>query len=238
MFPRASPARRRALVGWWSARLLGILHVSAHLDGSAPGSDGTPMMIASNHVSWLDIFLISSVQPTRFIAKSEIRDWPVAGWIVERAGTLFIHRARRHDIGRINEEVGSALGNGDCVGLFPEGTTTEGDELLKFHTGLFAAALANGARVHPVAIRYERPDGSLCREAAYAGELSFMQSMALILRQRSIAARIAFAEPIDCAGLDRRAVAALARERIASLLERDRPGTQPGRAPGPRAEPR
>jgi len=225
-------------VGWWSARLLRVLNIAARLDGTAPRPAGAPMMIASNHVSWLDIFLISSVHPTRFVAKSEIRDWPVAGWIVEKAGTLFIHRARRHDIGRINEAVRAALANGDCVGLFPEGTTTEGDELLKFHGALFEAALANGAWVHPAAIRYEHPDGSLCREAAYAGELSFMQSLGLIMGQRSIAARIAFAAPIDCAGLDRRAIAALARERIASLLERDRPDTPPGTASGPRGEPR
>jgi len=225
-------------VGWWAARLLGILNVAARLEGPAPRAEGAPIMIASNHVSWLDIFLISSVHPALFVAKSEIRDWPVAGWIVEKAGTLFIRRARRHDVARINEAVRSALENGDCVVLFPEGTTTEGDELLKFHSALFEPALSNGARVHPAAIRYEHPDGSLCREAAYAGELSFMQSLALILRQRSIVARIAFAPPIDCAGRDRRAIAALAREEIASLLDLERPGTAPGTAPGPRDEPR
>jgi 1-acyl-sn-glycerol-3-phosphate acyltransferase len=225
-------------VGWWSARLLRIVNIDARLDGPAPGAAGAPVMIASNHVSWLDIFLISSVHPTRFVAKSEIRDWPLAGWIVEKAGTLFIRRARRHDIGRINEAVQAALANGDCVGLFPEGTTTEGDELLKFHSALFEAALANGAWVHPAAIRYEHPDGSLCRAAAYAGELSFMQSMALIMRQPAIVARIAFAPAIDCAGRDRRAIAALARERIASLLGLERPDTPPGTACGPRGEPR
>jgi 1-acyl-sn-glycerol-3-phosphate acyltransferase len=141
--------------------------------------------IAANHVSWLDIFAISRRAPTRFIAKSEIRDWPLAGWIAERAGTIFIRRERRRDTGRISERVHAALAEGDCVGLFPEGATTEGDEMLKFHSSLFEPAVANAAHVHPCAIRYERADGP-CREVAYVGELSFMQSFGLVMRQRGV----------------------------------------------------
>jgi 1-acyl-sn-glycerol-3-phosphate acyltransferase len=228
VFPGASPRARRRLVQWWSAKLLRILHVSVRLDGHAPRARSAAAMIAANHVSWVDVFLVSSVRPTRFIAKSEIRDWPVAGWIAERAGTLFIRRARRHDTARINLQVHEALANGDCVGLFPEGTTTEGDRLLKFHTSLFEPALANAARIHPVAIRYEHPDATPCRAMAYVGDLSFMQSLALIIRQRSVVAHIAFAEAIEPAGLDRRAAARIARERVASLLGLDHPGTEPG----------
>jgi 1-acyl-sn-glycerol-3-phosphate acyltransferase len=106
-------------------------------------------MIAANHVSWLDIFALSAAWPTRFVAKSEIRDWPAAGWIAERAGTLFIRRERKRDIARIHEQIHEVLERGDCVGLFPEGTTSEGDTLLKFHASLFEPAIANGARVHP-----------------------------------------------------------------------------------------
>ena len=130
-------------------------------------------MIASNHVSWADIFAIASVRHTRFIAKSEIRDWPLAGWLAERSGTIFIRRARRHDTARINALVHDALAEGDCVGLFPEGTTTEGDRLLKFHSSLFEPAVANRARVYPVAVRYEHPDGTPLRAVAYVGDLSF-----------------------------------------------------------------
>src|SRR5688572_2734823 len=81
VYPRASAERRRALKRWWSAKLLRILGVTIHVEGPPPGSAELGAMVAANHVSWLDIFVISSVRPTRFIAKGEIRDWPVAGWI-------------------------------------------------------------------------------------------------------------------------------------------------------------
>ncbi len=218
-FPGATPARRRRLVRWWSTKLVRILGLALRVEGARPAAHAGATMIAANHVSWVDIFLVSSVRPTRFIAKREIRAWPFVGWIAERAGTLFVRRDRRHDTGRINVLVHDALAQGDCVGLFPEGTTTEGDRLLKFHTSLFEPAIANAARIHPCAIRYERPDGSLCRELAYAGDMSFLQSVTLALRQRGVLARIAFADPIEPGPqLDRREAARLARERIATLL--------------------
>ena len=213
---------------WWSAKLLRILNVHPRLEGRAPRARGAAAMIVANHISWVDVFLVSSVRPTRFIAKSEVRDWPGAGWIAERAGTIFIRRARRHDTARINQQVHEALEKGDCVGLFPEGATTEGDRLLKFHTSLFEPALVNGARIYPAAIRYEHPDGTPCRAMAYVGELSFMQSLGLIIRHHSVVARIAFAEAIEPAGVDRRAAARIARERVASLLGMDPQGTPPG----------
>jgi 1-acyl-sn-glycerol-3-phosphate acyltransferase len=224
-------------VRWWSARLVRLVGVEVRVTGEPPAPDSAAM-IAANHISWLDIFVVMSVQPARFIAKSEIRDWPVAGWIAERAGTLFIRRARRHDTARINEQVHSAFAEGACVGLFPEGTTTEGDRLLRFHSSLFEPAVANAAHVHPAAIRYAHEDGSACRAMAYVGEISFMQSLGLIVRQRGVVAHLAFAPPLDAAMHDRRGVARLAHERVASLLGLESPGSGPGTGHGPPAAPR
>jgi 1-acyl-sn-glycerol-3-phosphate acyltransferase len=138
---------------------------------------------------------------------------------------------------RINELVHAALLEGDCVGLFPEAMTTEGDQLLRFHSSLFEPAVANHAHVHPAAIRYEHPDGSLCRAMAYVGELSFMQSLGLVIRQRGVVARIAFAPALETEGLARREVAAAAQERVATLLGL-RPGDRaPRTPPGPPAAP-
>ena len=218
VFPRATAARRRELVGWWSAKLVRIAGVATRVEGTPPAAGEGGAMIAANHVSWLDIFVVSGIVSTRFIAKSEIRDWPVAGWIAERAGTLFIRRERRRDTARMAEAVHVALAQGDCVGLFPEGATTDGDTLLRFHTSLFEPAVANRAHVHPCALRYEHADGTLCRAAAYVGELSFVQSMALVLRQRGVVANVRFAPPVQTDGRSRREVAAEAQERIATLL--------------------
>ncbi len=218
VYPRATPARRRALLQRWSAKLLRILNVVAHVEGEPPDAAEVAAMVAANHVSWIDIFLISSVRPTRFVAKSEIRAWPIVGWIADRAGTLFIRRDQMRDMARIDARVREVMGEGDCVGLFPEGITTEGDELRKFHSSLFEAAVANGAHVHPAAIRYEHPDGTLCRQMSFIGERTFAESIGLILRQQGVRARIMFAPPIETTGASRRDVAKRVEGEIASLL--------------------
>ena len=197
-----------------------IVGVRVRVTGRPPPARGEAAMIAANHVSWIDIFAVMSVRPARFIAKSEIRAWPVAGWIADRAGTLFVQRARRHDTGRINARVHEVLAQGDCVGLFPEGTTTQGDRLLRFHTSLFEPAVANAATIHPAAIRYRYADGTPCRDFAYVGDLTFLQAVARVIGARGVVAHIDFADPIaPQEGLRRREAARLAHERVASLLK-------------------
>jgi 1-acyl-sn-glycerol-3-phosphate acyltransferase len=217
-------------MSWWSGKLLRILAVEVVVEGEPP-STSTPVMMAPNHVSWLDTFAISAVRPTRFIAKSEIRDWPIAGWVAQRSGTLFIRRAKRNDTARINELVHAALAEGDCVGFFPEGTTSEGDTLLKFHSSLFEPAVANGATVQPVAIRYEHPDGTHCRAMSFVGDLSFQQSLGLVIRQKRSVARVRFAPAINPAGFTRRDVARMARAKVATLLGLPETDTPPSTAP-------
>jgi 1-acyl-sn-glycerol-3-phosphate acyltransferase len=218
VFPRAAPERRRALVGWWAGKLLRIVGLSVQVEGDPPAPGGRGAMVAANHVSWLDIFALQAVSPIRFVAKSEVRDWPLAGWIAERSGTLFIRHGLRREAARTNEHVHAALAAGDCVGVFPEGTTTDGEALLKFHASLFEPAVASGARVHPCAIRYQHADGSPCRAIAYVGDLSFMQSLALTIRQRGVIARLRFAPVVEARDSSRRDVAAAARMHVASLL--------------------
>ena len=228
-WPRANAARRHEIAVRWARNLLSILAIRVRCEGRPPPHARHGAMIAGNHVSWVDIFAIASVRHTRFIAKSEIRDWPLAGWLAEKSGTIFIRRARRHDTARINALVHDALAEGDCVGLFPEGTTTEGDRLLKFHSSLFEPAVANRARVYPVAVRYEHPDGSPLRAAAYVGDLTLAQSLGLLIRTRETIVRVAFAHPIEPDNLTRQQVAAEAHRRVASLLGLQTPGTAPAR---------
>jgi 1-acyl-sn-glycerol-3-phosphate acyltransferase len=228
VYPRSDAERRRALKQWWSAKLLRILNVTLRVDGPPPGSAETGAMIAANHVSWLDIFVISSVRPTRFIAKGEIRDWPVAGWLAHASGTLFIRREQWRETALVNEKVRAALADGDCVGLFPEGFTTEGDRLLKFHSALFEPAVANQAHVHPAALRYEEPGGALCRDASFVGDTTFFESLTFIIGRKAITARVLFAPSIETEGLKRREVTKGAEKQIASLLGLELAGSPPG----------
>ncbi len=176
------------------------------------------MIVTSNHISWMDIFVINAIQPSRFIAKSEIRDWPIAGWLCEKAGTIFIRRTRRSDTAKINETMRAVLAEGATIGFFPEGTTTAGDKLLKFHTSLFEPAVANDATIAPVAIRYRRSDGEASVAAAFIGELSFAESVGQIISQKSMIAEITFAPQIAATGQTRRELALKAESAVAVIL--------------------
>ena len=118
VFPLVSPHRRRALVKRWSVRLLRILAVEAQVRGDLARHEGNVLVVA-NHISWLDIFVLNSVHPVRFVAKSELAEWPVVGAMIRGAGTLFIQRAQRRDTHRVNHTVAKVLSDGDVVAIFP-----------------------------------------------------------------------------------------------------------------------
>jgi 1-acyl-sn-glycerol-3-phosphate acyltransferase len=180
------PSRWRFLfIRRWSRQLLRILRVHYATRGELPA--GSPTLIVSNHVSWLDIWIINSVVGVRFVAKSDIRRWPVIGFLVKGAGTIFIERDKRHDTARTNRYIVRALTRGEYVAIFPEGICTDGREVRPYHASLFQPAVGAGAKVAVLALRYVREDGELNDDASYAGERSLLQSTRLILRQRTAA---------------------------------------------------
>jgi 1-acyl-sn-glycerol-3-phosphate acyltransferase len=218
LFPFANADRRRREIERWSQRLLAILRIRLAVEGTPPLRDMRPLMLVSNHVSWLDIFAIDAVVASRFVAKAEVRRWPVIGWLCERVGTLFIERAKRHDTARVNHAASAALSAGDVFAVFPEGTTTDGSAVLKFHASLLAPALEAGANVQPVALRYERSDGSLCTEAAYDGEKSLWDALMGITSEREIVARLWFLGPLSPQDSHRRDLARRAHDAILLTL--------------------
>jgi 1-acyl-sn-glycerol-3-phosphate acyltransferase len=218
-FPFFARARRRKAVRRWSKALLHILHVRLHVHGEAPHARAGPVMLVSNHVSWLDIFAINAVLPVRFVAKSEVRSWPAIGWLSAKTGTLFIERGRRRDTARINHEIAQAMLGGDVVAVFPEGTTTDGSTVLRFHSSLLQPALLAEAHVHPVALRFEREDGSLCVEAAYDGDKSLWGSILLMTARPVIHVQLWFLPVLPVDAAHRRTLAAAAHELIADRLK-------------------
>jgi 1-acyl-sn-glycerol-3-phosphate acyltransferase len=219
LFPRVGTAKRAFFVRWWSAKLLRILRIVLDVHGAKPEWLESDLVIAANHISWLDIFVINSVRPTRFVAKSEIRDWPVVGWLCEKSGTIFIARAKRSDTAKINTVIHDVLGRGDCVGLFPEGTTSPGDIVRKFHSSLFEPAVVNKANVAPVALAYRYDDGTRSFDPAYILDLTFNQSLDQIIRQPMLIAEITFAPRIDADGATRRDLASRSEAAIAAILD-------------------
>ena len=223
LFPRVSPARQARITQWWSQKTLRILNVTLSVHGARPANDAKNLIIAANHISWLDIYVINAAHPARFVAKAEIRDWPIIGWMCEKGGTIFIRRTNRRDTARINEEIHDALATGATIGLFPEGTTTAGDRLLKFHSSLLEPAVANQAALAPAALRYCTHNGEHCLAAAYIDDLSFAESLQLIIGQPSMVAEITFAPQLSAIGATRRELASNAETAIAAILNVPKP---------------
>jgi 1-acyl-sn-glycerol-3-phosphate acyltransferase len=217
VFPMLSRRQRSDQMRRWAAGILDIFNVSAHIEGTPPGR-GEKVVFVANHVSWLDPALLMTVRPAYFVAKSEIRAWPVLGWLAARAGTLFIERHRRHDTYRITQTLGEVLSAGDCAGIFPEGSTTDGTALRPFHSSLLQAAVWAEAVVYPVAIRYRQPDGSVDTAPAYSDNISFVASLRRVLSRPEVRAELIFAQPISVEGKSRHELAKLAEQAVAGAL--------------------
>lgn len=192
-YPVLSPARRAWMNRNWSRVLLAICGVRVSVSGD-PALQGAVLFVA-NHVSWIDIFVMNAVRPTAFIAKSEIRRWPVVGWLVAGAGTLFIERGQRRAVHGVGLAMRTRFEQGQAVGLYPEGTTSDGLSLLPFHTSLFEPARFAGAPIQPLALLYA---GNGARHAfpAFVGEETLVTNVCRILGAVRLTVRVQYLAPI------------------------------------------
>jgi 1-acyl-sn-glycerol-3-phosphate acyltransferase len=217
VFPWAGEGLRARFTRHWSRELLGLCRVSVEAVPGAPALDHA--MIVANHVSWLDIFVINSLHPCRFVAKAEIRAWPVIGWLVERAGTVFIARGSRRDLRQIFKGLTSVLQQGQRVAFFPEGTTSRQGQVLPFHANLLEAAINAGVAVQPYAIEYVDAEGAHHTSVDYVGETTFVHSFFEILSGAPVRARLTCLAPIRPEGMHRRELADAARDAVAGALQ-------------------
>ncbi|PSJ18248.1 lysophospholipid acyltransferase family protein [Nitrosomonas supralitoralis] len=208
---------QRKMMQRWSGDLLSILAIRLQCHGRLPTVEIPCVMMASNHVSWLDVCVLMTACPTRFVAKAEISRWPILGRLSKNVGTLFIERAKRTDTLRINRQISDVLEKGERVTVFPEGTTTEGTQLNHFHASLLQSAVITDALLYPVAIRYRNSAGEVCQEAAYI-ESSLVLSLRRILSQTRIDVELTFNSPILCGTKNRRELARLSEQAIADTL--------------------
>ncbi|MDP3858516.1 MAG: lysophospholipid acyltransferase family protein [Stagnimonas sp.] len=199
----------------WLKRLMRILGIRFSIHGS-PVEGG--QMIVCNHVSWLDIPLVGAALCNRFVAKSEIQHWPVAGALANCIGTFYIRRGPGGSRPLL-EKLRPHLHGGGSVVIFPEGTTTAGREVLPFHPRLFQAALDAGCPVQPVALRYGRAaDG---RDLApFIGDDDLVSHIVRLLKAPGLSAELHYCVPVfpealeDRHGLARRAEDSI-RRRVA-----------------------
>lgn len=219
VFPRARQSRRDGLIRAWGAKLLRIFAVRLIVD-APPGFDlrAGRRLLVGNHVSWLDIYALQAVVAARFVAKAELATWPVLGRLIRQSGTVFIERTRRSDTRRINHTIAAHLAAGEVIAVFPEGTTSDGRTVRKFHANLFQAAVEAEAEVVPFCLRYLDARGNYSAAPAYIGDLTFWQSIRQVLRERRLTCELTVFAPLERAGRTRRELAAAAEQMVAERL--------------------
>lgn len=189
-----------------------LLQIESDIRGSwVPGG-----VLVANHLSYLDIIVLAAHQPLVFVAKSEVRRWPAIGWIAAQAGTIFIDRTRRGDVARVTCEIERLVSEGVRVCIFPEGTSSDGSEVLPFHTSLLEPISARGFKVTAGWIGYLLPGGDPGQEVCYWGEMTFGSHFPRLLSKKGISVKVA-TNVVDCADKDRKQLGRLLWQRVVDL---------------------
>lgn len=224
--------RLRARVRAFSTRLWGrglclVLGVRRQRLGRPPKA---PFLLVSNHLSWVDIPLLCGETGCTFVAKAEIRSWPLAGWVCRAAGVIFVDRGSKRDVLRVGKLIDKALREGRGVTLFAEGGTNEGRELLPFKPSLLQGAAASGAPVHHVTLSYKTPPGGPTAEEAviWVGGESLASQAPRLMGLPWFDARLSFGDA-PVVEPDRKL---LASRLHAAMSERFVPTSPPAEEPG------
>jgi 1-acyl-sn-glycerol-3-phosphate acyltransferase len=193
--------------------------------------EGEPLrgkvLVAANHVSWLDILALGGAAPVVFVARADVKAWPVVGWAAGLNDTIFVAREIRSSVRGQADTLRQALADGAAVALFPEGTTEGGCGLLPFRASLFASLFPplEEVKVQPVAIDY----GAAADDVLWLGDEAFGANAKRILsRPGTIGVTLRFLDPIDPGDAgDRKALAARSREAVAMSLGASAAGSDP-----------
>ena len=216
-FPALDAAGRHARIGRWSLTMLRRMGITLQVDG-VPATGG--VLVAANHVSWLDILALHAACPqARFVSKADVRGWPLVARLADAADTLYLERERKRDALRVVHAVAAALQGGQTVAVFPEGTTADGRTLLPFHANLLQAAIAVGAPVQPVALRFSDAHDAVSRAVEFVGRTTLVQSLWRVARADALQVRLVFLPLQPTGGADRRELATRLHDTIGARLD-------------------
>lgn len=191
----------------WSRMLMRLCGIRIDVLGE-PRMKGAALWVA-NHVSWIDIYILAGVRSVFFVAKSEIRSWPVLGWLVAKVGTVFLQRGQRHSIRQVGDEMQARFQRGEVIGLFAEGTTSDGFDVLPFHSSLFEPAVRAQVEIQPVALRFMH-HGQRSDFAAFVGDETLVANLWTLLGATGVSVEVEFLpviSPAQCQALGRVQVA-------------------------------
>ena len=208
------------IIQTWLHRSAEIIGIDIEEHGKAASS---PAFVVANHISWLDIIIISSVLPVSFLSKIEIRNWPVIGTLAAKAGTLFIHRGSKNGAAEAIELMQKKLTAGHSVASFPEAKTTDGTSVHTFHARLFAAAIDTETLVQPVALRYpviEDMDSTRVNPIVpYVEDPNLIRHAFEIMCAKRTIAEVTFCKPLESKDQQRKELAQSARNAVAQIVE-------------------
>jgi 1-acyl-sn-glycerol-3-phosphate acyltransferase len=214
--PRLQPAAQSAQVQVWSLALLGHIGIALEICGRPPVAG--PVLLVSNHISWLDIPVMHAARHCRFVSKSDIKDWPLVGTLATAGGTLYIERSSRRDAMRVVHLMRDALLAGEVLAVFPEGTTGDGLSVLPFHANLLQAALSADAPVQPVGLRFiDQASGQPTLAPSYVGDDTLLGSIWRTVCAPPMVAVVHYGTPEQAAGRDRRAWSEQLRGKVDGL---------------------
>lgn len=208
----AEQALRRSKRLWcaWLIKILGV-HIRQH--GTAMPQCG---LLVCNHISWLDIIVLGAQGQFSFVSKHEVAEWPVVGYLAERAGTLFLRRGNRDSARDICNAMTQRLNRGEYMAFFPEGTSSTGSSVLRFHNRLFQVAIDAGVQVQATALAYR---GTAHTVVPFVGDDEFLPHLWQVLALPEIQVDLFFCEPISTEHQDRKALAEHTRAQITEALQ-------------------
>ncbi len=172
----------------WLRTVISIVGLKITVKGDTKHDQ--PALWVANHISWLDIPVIGSEGAT-FLSKSEVRQWPVIGWLGKKSGTVFIKRGGKNASKNASQQIAETIRGGDSVLIFPEGTTSDGTGMKRFHARIFAPAIDHHLPVQPIAIHYFDAQGNT-HQNTHWGDESFMRNLMGILGGEAILAELTF----------------------------------------------
>ncbi len=189
---RVTPQQRAEWMHFCGRIVLGAMGIHYRVEGGAPTGS---VLIAANHLSYLDIVIVSAALPAAFVAKQEIGSWLGFGPLSKMGGAIFVDRTSRASAWETAESMTDRLASRVPVVLFPEGTSTDGREVLRFHSTLFAPAVESGIPVVPAAIFYEMKGAGTERDLCWFGDDAFLPHLLRVLHVDGFTAVVRFGAP-------------------------------------------
>jgi len=216
-FPRYSDDQQARYVEVWARGMLAVIGIEVRVKGHPALG---PVLMAANHISWLDILVMHAACHCRFVAKSEIRSWPLLGVLTTGGGSLYIERGSRNDAMRVVHQMADALRQGQVLAVFPEGATGDGITVLPFHANLLQAAISAEAPIQPIALQFiDAHTHAISLAPCYRDDDTLISSLWRTLCAPPLLAQVRYGEPQQADGRNRREWAQDLQATVAHLCK-------------------